>query len=419
VATSVAGRTGDVIVATSDVVGLDALLADVSVGDIDGGDYAGVILSPTINITAQPASYAAALNVGSAWSSVGTGNTYWQAIAYNGSRWVIAGQWYNSPVGYYTSTSTDATTWTTRGTSASPQFAVEAIASDGTSFVAVGDGKYAGSTDGLTWTGGTLPVNARAIAYGNSRWLAAGSSSSTSTNGTTWATAVTAPATISRLCYGSGGFVGLGFAASTSSVYRTTDGTSWSTHSLPASAAWNGVAFGNGVYVAVRTGSTAAYSSDGQTWTTATMPSSRTWGSVAYAAGRFFAFGYNSTAAAYSADGQTWTAVTLPAIGRWLAAAGGSSSLVAVNQGTGSHAYSVAASTAAFTVAAASTGTLSYQWQLSTDAGSTFANISGATSATLSLSGLTTADSGKRYRCIVSATGVASVTTNSATLTVT
>jgi hypothetical protein len=149
------------------------------------------------------------------------------------------------------------------------------------------------------------------------------------------------------------------------------------------------------------------------------MPASRSWGSVAYAAGRFFAFAYNSTAAAYSADGQTWTAITLPAAGRWLAAAGGSSSLVAMNQGTGSHAYSVASSSATFTVAAASTATLSYQWQLSTDAGSTFANISGATSATLSLTGLTTAESGRQYRCVVSATGTSSVTTNSATLTVT
>jgi len=52
VATSVAGRTGDVVVATSDVVGLDALLADVNVDDIDGGDYTGVVLSPTITITA-------------------------------------------------------------------------------------------------------------------------------------------------------------------------------------------------------------------------------------------------------------------------------------------------------------------------------------------------------------------------------
>lgn len=414
---AVAGRAGDVVISTGDVVGLDALLAGVSVDVIDGGDYVGVVLSPSITITSQPANYAAALNVGLSWSSVGTGNTYWRGIAYNGSRWVIAGQWFASGSAYYTTTSTDATTWTLRGNSTSPQFPVNALASDGTSFVAVGNGQFAGSTDGLSWTGGTLPVNANAIAHGNSRWLAAGSSSSTSTNGTTWAAAVTAPATIQYLCYGSGGFVGVA-AGTTASVYRTTDGTSWSTHSLPASASWSGVAFGGGVYVAVRTGSTAAYSSDGQTWSTATMPSSRVWSGVVYSGGRFFAFGYNSTAAAYSADGQTWTAITLPATGRWLAAAGGSSSVMAVNQGTGSHAYSVAASSATFAVAAASTATLSYQWQLSTDGGTTYANVSGATSATLSLSGLTTADNGKRFQCIVSATGTSSVTSNAATLTV-
>jgi hypothetical protein len=63
--------------------------------------------------------------------------------------------------------------------------------------------------------------------------------------------------------------------------------------------------------------------------------------------------------------------------------------------------------------------TITYQWQVSTDGGSTFANVSGATTPTLSLSGLTAADNGKRYRCVLSATGASSVTTNSATLTVT
>jgi hypothetical protein len=55
---------------------------------------------------------------------------------------------------------------------------------------------------------------------------------------------------------------------------------------------------------------------------------------------------------------------------------------------------------------------------VSTDAGSTWANVSSATSPTLSLSGLTTADNGKRYRCVLSATGASSVNSNSATLTV-
>jgi hypothetical protein len=79
-----------------------------------------------------------------------------------------------------------------------------------------------------------------------------------------------------------------------------------------------------------------------------------------------------------------------------------------------------ATAVASFAVSAFFSGnTISYQWQVSTDAGATFANVSGATSPTLSLSGLTTADNGKRYRCVLSATGASSVTTNSATLTVT
>jgi len=79
-----------------------------------------------------------------------------------------------------------------------------------------------------------------------------------------------------------------------------------------------------------------------------------------------------------------------------------------------------ATAVAAFTVSAFFSGnTITYQWQVSTDAGSTFANVSGATNSTLSLSGLTAADNGKRYRCVLSATGASSVTSNSATLTVT
>jgi hypothetical protein len=78
--------------------------------------------------------------------------------------------------------------------------------------------------------------------------------------------------------------------------------------------------------------------------------------------------------------------------------------------------------TAAATLTASATATggsvVSYQWQLSVDAGATWANVSGATSATLSLSNLTSADNGKRYRAAASATGATTVYSQSATLTV-
>jgi hypothetical protein len=78
---------------------------------------------------------------------------------------------------------------------------------------------------------------------------------------------------------------------------------------------------------------------------------------------------------------------------------------------------SVVASTAAtFTVVA--TGATGYQWQSSTDSGSTFSDVSGATSASYTTAVTTLGDSGMQYRVVV--TGASnSVTSSAVTLTVT
>jgi hypothetical protein len=83
---------------------------------------------------------------------------------------------------------------------------------------------------------------------------------------------------------------------------------------------------------------------------------------------------------------------------------------ISVNQGsTGSASFTVAAS--------ASTGSpVGFQWEQ--NQGSVWAAISAATSATLSLTGLTGADDGTLYRCVVSAFGLPSVTSNAASLDV-
>jgi subtilisin-like proprotein convertase family protein len=71
-----------------------------------------------------------------------------------------------------------------------------------------------------------------------------------------------------------------------------------------------------------------------------------------------------------------------------------------------------------FTVSA-SGGPLTYQWQVSTDGGVTWTNISGATSATLNLAGITQSMNNNRYRAIVGAAPCAgSATSGSAVLTV-
>jgi subtilisin-like proprotein convertase family protein len=77
------------------------------------------------------------------------------------------------------------------------------------------------------------------------------------------------------------------------------------------------------------------------------------------------------------------------------------------------------ATTASFSVTANAGGALSYQWQVSTDNGVTWAPIGGATAAVYSFTAVA-GDNGKQFRCIVSSAGCPVVaTSNAATLTIT
>ena len=69
-----------------------------------------------------------------------------------------------------------------------------------------------------------------------------------------------------------------------------------------------------------------------------------------------------------------------------------------------------------FSITATGMG-VTYQWQVSTDGGATYNNISGATAASYTLTGVTLAMNNNRYRCIASGCTPA-VTSNAATLTV-
>jgi len=83
-----------------------------------------------------------------------------------------------------------------------------------------------------------------------------------------------------------------------------------------------------------------------------------------------------------------------------------------LNVGTAAATFSV--------TAAASTGSLVYQWQVQTAASTTkWSNITGATSASLALTGLVVGDSGKKYRVkIGGSAGGEEVISSTATLTV-
>lgn len=74
--------------------------------------------------------------------------------------------------------------------------------------------------------------------------------------------------------------------------------------------------------------------------------------------------------------------------------------------------------TAMFSITATGSGTLSFQWQLSTDAGATWVNIGGAVLASYTTPTVTTAMNNNRYRVVVSSSVCGTSTSNAATLTV-
>jgi hypothetical protein len=132
-------------------------------------------------------------------------------------------------------------------------------------------------------------------------------------DGVTWRNGGTLPSSgeWSGVAYGGGVWVAV--KRSSSAAAYSSDGISWTAATLPASVAWYAVAYGGGVFVATASGTaTAAYSADGITWSSSTLPTSGNWYGLAYGNGRFVAVRDSSTAAAYSTDGVTWNASTLP-----------------------------------------------------------------------------------------------------------
>lgn len=206
------------------------------------------------------------------------------------------------------------------------------------------------------------------------------------------------------------------------------DGITWSLRTIfgPGSSyAPPQVAYGNGVYV-VAYGNEIHTSTNGQTWIERYPPAAWSGGyssEVNFIDGYFWIVDLDETQALRSANGVDWTLVEglSPFFVTSRLAVG--NSLVSVNTGTGPTqsvklTFSASTAVATFTVSAIyAGGTLAYQWQRSVDAGSTWENVADATAPTLSFTA-TAADNGNRYRCQISAAGAQTITTNSATLTI-
>ncbi len=189
-----------------------------------------------------------------------------------------------------------------------------------------------------TWNTGTMPSgNKSPTVRANDRYYVTryedSSTAFYSTNGTSWSTA-TLPSTKnwSPVSYGASKYVSIacqGAAGATSnSAAYSSDGVTWTATTLPSTAYWGEAVFGGGKFVVLAgnmrndggamEGTAGAYSTDGVTWTAATVPGTAIWGRPVYSGGKWVSYskaGTQSGKAIYSTDGINWTAVTLPSIG--------------------------------------------------------------------------------------------------------
>lgn len=228
---------------------------------------------------------------------------------------------------------------------------------DGTAFISVVTGATTAnsSIDGVTWTARTLAtslswnsVAAGDVGNGNVTAVAVAGGSqtvNTTSDGITWtarASALPSTATWCGVTYGNGLFVAVA-TGSTTAAASSTDGITWTSRTLPSSSNWLATTYGGGNFVAVTgaTSTVAAYSTNGTSWSSATLPTSGDWRSVTYGGGTFVAASYNSANAAYSTDGgQTWTGTSLPVSANWSSVAYGNGVFIAVAFNSAIAAYS-------------------------------------------------------------------------------
>jgi hypothetical protein len=96
-----------------------------------------------------------------------------------------------------------------------------------------------------------------------------------------------------------------------SEVAISSDGVSWDTYTLPASAPWYKVIWNGTVFCAVcNSSSVCATSPDGINWTQGAMPSSSNWTTLCWTGSVFMSVSSNELKAAISSDGLSWSATS-------------------------------------------------------------------------------------------------------------
>lgn len=135
------------------------------------------------------------------------------------------------------------------------------------------------------------------------------------------------------VAYGNGVFVAVASTGTDNRVMTSPDGITWTIRTSASNSSWRAVAFGNNVFVAVASGGQVMTSPDGITWTSQTGSVTSFYQSIAFGNGIFVAMG-NSADCMTSPDGVTWTSRTCNSE-IWQDIAFGNGIFVAVSQDAG------------------------------------------------------------------------------------
>jgi hypothetical protein len=186
----------------------------------------------------------------------------------------------------------------------------------GTIVVAGHTGIYT-SRDGKAWTKLPAPIpqawpglGGAAAAFGQGTFVIVNDSTSwTSADAVTFTPHTPDGGTQSAthwngMAYGNGHFVAVGDSNGPGDRKASEDGVTWHDYVQDATP-WQGVAFGGGVFVAVGSNGRRAWTTDGVTFNDVTDASLGNLGGVAYGNGTFLVDGAQGSAT--STDGKTWT----------------------------------------------------------------------------------------------------------------
>lgn len=184
---------------------------------------------------------------------------------------------------------------------------------------------YYYSTDGSSWTTGTLPAAStrwRLLIAGSDRVVALRSLTTTggaayTTNGTTWTSAnLPSGCTFYQGIWDGTRFIAVGVRDATQDLYYSTDGSTWGAIGVKRAVT---IGFdGTSRYIlaedttASRTQTCTSDPTGAGNWVDLTMPSNAQWVSIVYGNGLWVAFISGSSGYATSPDGTTWTSRSLP-----------------------------------------------------------------------------------------------------------